>query len=174
MAQSHNRWQWGIRVLNYAKMECKDKWFTVRTNQEIDFILSWILHYSPVNVNSSTEIKCLILYSDPMGVYLRRGFHHSKDVMFLQMVNGQVTKETTSWDFAGRIEVSHNPWVEGGHGFIWQLSQLKLEDTNWYYCEWHYPRSKTLETETSIGTIIVVRGIKCQANIQTWNSISCK
>lgn len=160
-------------VLNDAKMECKDKRFAVKTNQVIYLFLSWILHYSPVTVNSSTEIKCLILHSDPMGVYLHRGFHGNKDVMYLQMENGQVTKKTTSVDFTGRIQVSHNPW-EGGHAMTWQLSQLRLEDTDWYYCEWLYPCSKTLVTNTSIGTIVVVRGRECRANIQTWNYILCK
>lgn len=100
-----------------------------------------------------------------MGVYLHRGFHDNKDVMYLQMENGQITKETTSVDFTGRIQISHNPWVEGGHGFTWQLSQLRLEDTDWYYCKWLYPRSKTLVTEASIGDIIVVRGRARRANI---------
>lgn len=93
-----------------------------------------------------------------MGVYLHRGFHDNKDVVYLQMEKGQVTKQTTSVDFTGRILVSHSPLVEGGHAFTWQLSQLRLEDTNWYYCKWLYPESKTLVTDTSIGTIIVVRG----------------
>lgn len=159
-------------VLNYAKMEWKHKWFTVTTHQVINFFLSWILHYSSVSINSSTEIKCLILHSDPLGVYLHRGFHENKDVMFLQMENGQVTEETISVDFTGRIQVSHNPWIEGGHRFTWQLSLLRLEDTNWYYCKWLYRRSKALLMDTSIGTIVVVRGIERRANIQPWNSIS--
>lgn len=100
-----------------------------------------------------------------MGVSLHRGFHDNKDVMYLQMENGQITKETTSVDFTGRIQISHNPWVEGGHGFTWQLSQLRLEDTDWYYCKWLYPRSKTLVMEVSIGDIIVVRGRARRANI---------
>lgn len=113
-----------------------------------------------MSANSTTEIKCLILHSDPLGVYLHRGFHDIKDVVFLQMKNGQITKETTSVDVRGRIRVSHNPLAEGSHGFTWQLSQLRLEDTDWYYCEWLYPKSTTLVTKTSIGTIIVVRGIR--------------
>lgn len=92
--------------------------------------------------------------------------------MFLQMENGKVIKETVSADFTDRIQVSHNPWIEGGHRFTWQLSLLRLEDTNWYYCKWLYRKSKTLEKDTSIGTIVVVRGIEHRANIQPWNSIS--
>lgn len=109
-----------------------------------------------------------------MGVYLHRGFHYKKDVMFLHMENGQVTKETTSMDFKGRIQVSHDPWVEGGHGFTWQLSQLRQEDTDWYYCEWLYPGSTVLVTETTIGTVIIVGGGERRANIPTRSFISCK
>lgn len=65
-----------------------------------------------MSINSFTEIKCLILQADTMRVYLHRGFHNNKDVMFLQMENGQVKKKTISADFTGRIQVSQDPLMD--------------------------------------------------------------
>lgn len=93
-----------------------------------------------------------------MGVYLHRGFHANGDVVFLDMVNGRVTKNTIDAEFAGRIHVAPDQQIKEGYGFTWQLSLLTLEDTDWYYCRWMYFKSKAVEQETSKGTIIIVRG----------------
>lgn len=118
-----------------------------------------------VKVNSSTEIICSTPLSELFGVYLQRGFHGNRDVMFLDMENGTVAKKTTAADFAGRIHVAPNPEVKEGYGFTWQLSLLKMEDTDWYYCRWMYHRSRAVEKETTKGIIIVVGGRKNQTVI---------
>lgn len=111
-----------------------------------------------MTVNSSTEIICSTSLSEPLGVYLQRGFHDNEEIMFLHIQKGRVIKKTTSTDFSGRIRVSPDQQMGHGHGFTWQVSLLRLEDTNWYYCRWIYLKSEALEQEISVGTIVIVRG----------------
>lgn len=85
--------------------------------------------------------------------------------MFLDMESGHVTKNTTAAEFAGRIHVAPNPEVKEGYGFTWQLSLLKPEDTDWYYCSWVNFKSKTVERENTKGIIIIVGGRKNQTII---------
>ncbi|XP_073345862.1 uncharacterized protein [Pagrus major] len=114
---------------------------------------------SQVRVNSSTKITCSTSLSETMGVYLHRGFHGKKDVVFLALDKGQVTQDTIAKNFEGRIHIAKEQQITEGHGFTWELSLLGLEDTDWYYCSWVYFNSVkgNQETRSSTGTIIIVR-----------------
>ena len=80
-------------------------------------------------VNLSTEMKCLILHSDPLGVYLNRGFHDNKDVMLLQKWTGR-----------------QGDYICGLHGPNTGVSQSMAGGRSWIYL--------ALVTEASIGTIL--------------------
>nr|XP_046232590.1 uncharacterized protein LOC124052418 isoform X2 [Scatophagus argus] len=104
-------------------------------------------------------MTCSTSLSDPMGVYLNRGFHGNRDVVYLDLRNGQVSHHTVAPEFVGRIDITPVQQNEKGYGFKWELSLLGLEDTDWYYCSWIHFKSETAEQETrsSKGTLIIVR-----------------
>ncbi|XP_070847093.1 uncharacterized protein [Chaetodon trifascialis] len=121
------------------------------------------LSISQVRVNSSTKITCSTSLPNPMGFYLQRGVHDNRDVVFLDLDDGQVTKNTIATEFIGRIHIVPDQQTRKGHGvtygFTLQLSQLGLEDTDWYYCSWIHFNSETANQEklSSSGTVIIVR-----------------
>ena len=119
-----------------------------------------------MRVNSSAEITCSTSLSNPMGLNLYRQFHGNMKVVYLSLDNGQVTRNTIAPEFEGRI---HHQQMKDGHGFTLQLSLLRQEDTDLYYCSWQY-FEKSLETLQSNGTMIIVRGKRTShliSNMQT-------
>ncbi|KAM9837137.1 uncharacterized protein ACBR49_017885 [Aulostomus maculatus] len=117
---------------------------------------------SPISitrVNSSSEITCSTSLPDPLGVYLHRHFQGQRDAMFLSLEHGQVTKETIAAEFAGRIHLTPSQQTQRGYWFTWQLSSLRLEDTDLYYCEWTFFRLQAAKTESLVSnhTVIIVR-----------------
>ncbi|XP_032358020.1 uncharacterized protein LOC116671134 isoform X2 [Etheostoma spectabile] len=125
---------------------------------------TWTVSQDPssislMRVNSSAKITCSTSLPDPLGLYLQSGFHDIRDIVFLSLENGLVTKNTTDPEFAGRINVAPDQQIREGHGFTLQLSLLGEEDTNVYYCSWRYFKSETANIETlpSIGTVIIVK-----------------
>ncbi|KAM8729486.1 uncharacterized protein AB9X84_026717 [Acanthopagrus schlegelii] len=129
-----------------------------------EVILStWTVSQEPVSitqmrVNSSMKITCSTSMYETMGVYLRRSFHGKNDVVFLALENGQVTKDTITENFAGRIHIAKEQQITEGCGFTWELSLLGLDDTDHYYCSWIYFNSEkgNQETRSSNGTIVLV------------------
>ncbi|XP_039991501.1 uncharacterized protein LOC120794467 [Xiphias gladius] len=115
------------------------------------------LSISLMRVNSSAEITCSTSLSEPMGLYLNRRFHGEGDIVYLALQNRLVTKNTTSAKFIGRIHVT--PSYGPSYGFTLRLSLLALDDTDLYYCTWSHfkPQTATRETQSSNGTIIIVR-----------------
>lgn len=95
-----------------------------------------------------------------MGLYMHRRFHKEQDVVYLDLNEFSVTKDTISNKFKGRINVSPAKQItQELRGFTFQLSLLELEDTNLYYCEWIYTDNKLNKLlMTSNGTVIIVRG----------------
>ncbi|XP_034717288.1 uncharacterized protein LOC117937423 [Etheostoma cragini] len=125
---------------------------------------TWTVSQDPssislMRVNSSAKIKCSTSLPEPLGLYLKSGFHDMRDIVFLSMENGLVTKNTTDPEFAGRINVAPDQQIREGYGFTLQLSLLGQEDTNVYYCYWKYFKLDTavIETLPSIGTVIIVK-----------------
>lgn len=106
-------------------------------------------------VNSSAEITCSCSLSYLIVFKLQRRFHGNEPVVFLSLENGEVTKNTIAEEFTDRINIQQ---IEGGYGFTLELSLLRLEDTDLYYCNWIHMESEKLETVSSNGTIIIVRG----------------
>uniref|UniRef100_A0A669BCT4 Immunoglobulin V-set domain-containing protein n=1 Tax=Oreochromis niloticus TaxID=8128 RepID=A0A669BCT4_ORENI len=113
-----------------------------------------------MRVNSSAEIMCTTSLANPMGLYMHRRFHKEQDVVYLDLNEFSVTKDTISNKFKGRINVSPAKQItQELRGFTFQLSLLELEDTNLYYCEWIYTDTKLNKLlMTSNGTVIIVRG----------------
>ncbi|XP_029312368.1 uncharacterized protein LOC115024717 isoform X2 [Cottoperca gobio] len=91
-----------------------------------------------MRVNSSAEIRCSTSLSNPMGLTLQRSFHGKPDVVYLDLKNGTLIKNTTAQEFKGRIHVAADRHTEEGCGFILRLSLLGLEDTGLYFCSWSY------------------------------------
>lgn len=99
---------------------------------------------------------------DPLGVYLYRYLHRNPEVVYLSLVKGLITKRTTAAEFVGRIHITPSQQIKKGHGFTLQLSPLRLEDTDLYYCEWTFFKSETAKEELFVSndTIIIVKGKK--------------
>ncbi|XP_071329345.1 uncharacterized protein [Trachinotus anak] len=124
---------------------------------------TWTVSQDPMSIShmmvkSSVEITCSTSLSDPMGLYLHRRFHGDRDVMYLSLKNGLVTKNNTAPTFRGRIHITPDRHIREGSGFTLHLSLLEQDDTDLYYCTWSYFRSETArpETQSSNGTIIIV------------------
>ncbi|KAM6899075.1 uncharacterized protein PEZ65_020955 [Lycodopsis pacificus] len=115
---------------------------------------------SLMKVNSSAEITCSTLRLDPMSLSLHRRFPDTKQIAYLALKNGQVSKTTQGAGFHGRIHAVPSQQTGDGHGFTVHLSLLGLEDTNLYYCSWEFFKKETATPETlsSVpGTVIIVR-----------------
>ncbi|XP_075949338.1 uncharacterized protein LOC142951587 [Anarhichas minor] len=114
---------------------------------------------SLTRVNSSAEITCSTLRSDPLSLSLHMRFPDTKQIAFLALKNGLVSKTTAGAGFGGRISAAPSQRIGDGHGFTVQLSLLGLEDTNLYYCRWEFFKKETSTSETlsSNGTVIIVR-----------------
>lgn len=128
-----------------------------------------------MRVNSSAEIVCTTSLASPMGLYMHRRFHKEQDVVYLDLNEFSVTKNTTSNKFKGRINISPAKQIKQElRGFTFRLSLLELEDTNLYYCEWIYTDEKLNKLlMTSNGTVIIVRGEENRA-FQYMQSTSIK
>lgn len=100
-----------------------------------------------------------------MGFYLHRHFHGDKDIVHLNLDNGQMGKNTIAAEFVDRIDIAPDQQIREGCGFTVQLSLLGLDDTDLYYCGWIKFSSETsdLESLNSNGTLIIVRGEKNQS-----------
>ncbi|KAF1374228.1 hypothetical protein PFLUV_G00247470 [Perca fluviatilis] len=124
---------------------------------------TWTVSQDPssisLRVNSSAKITCSTSLPEPMGLSLKRAFHDKRDIVFLSLKNGLVTKYTIVEEFVGRINVAPDQQIRAGYGFTLQLSLLGQEDTDLYYCSWIYFKSETANIETlpSNGTIIIVK-----------------
>ncbi|XP_059181187.1 uncharacterized protein LOC131959994 isoform X2 [Centropristis striata] len=124
---------------------------------------SWTVSQDPLSIslmrtNSAAEITCTTSLPDPLGFVLYRRFNGERELLYLSLSNGRVTKNTTAAEFVGRIHVV-NHQIRKGHGFTLRLSLLWQEDTDLYYCSWKHFRTetKTVETMPSKGTKIIVR-----------------
>lgn len=114
------------------------------------------LSITHVKVNSSVELMCATSFPSPIGVKLLRGFHDTRDVMYLNIENREVTSRTTNNKFKGRIHVTRDERIKDRYGFRWRLSLLGVEDTNWYYCQW--VTNPSVIDGTWNGTTIIVTG----------------
>ncbi|XP_042253252.1 uncharacterized protein LOC121886911 isoform X1 [Thunnus maccoyii] len=123
---------------------------------------TWTVSQNPssisvITVNSSDEITCSTALPNPMGFYLQRRFHNTKDVVFLSLEEGRISKNTTAAEFEGRIHITPVKQIVQGCGFTLRLSSLRLDDTDLYYCSWTYFKSETRVTHPSNGTVIIVK-----------------
>ncbi|XP_023263903.1 uncharacterized protein LOC111656424 [Seriola lalandi dorsalis] len=125
---------------------------------------TWTVSQAPLSVsflrvNSSAEITCTTSLSNPMGLYLHRRFSGDRDVVFLSLTEGRITKHKTDPKFDNRIVVTADEQVMEGSGFTLSLSLLELDDTDMYYCSWIHFSQQThqKETQSSNGTIIIVK-----------------
>lgn len=117
---------------------------------------------SLLEVNSSFEITCSTMFSEPSGLSLHRGFHGNEQIIYLNIKEGNITKITSSENFEGRINVVHDQQIQSGYGLRLQLSLLKVEDTDWYYCRWLQIKATGTVEDHNGGVIVIVRGEKKQ------------
>lgn len=110
-------------------------------------------------VNSSAEITCTTSLKNPMGLYVYRQFHSEKNIVYLDLTEFSITKNTICNTFAGRLHITPAKTVTSDHhGFTFQLSLLGVEDTNLYYCSWlHTSRQYSKIHADSNGTVIIIK-----------------
>lgn len=113
---------------------------------------------SLVKVNSSVEITCSTSLPEPMGFSLHKSVSGNIEVVYLDFQDGEVNRKNIMPEFEGRIQIPRDKQVKGRYRLTLQLSQLRLEDTDYYYCNWMHMNSKTYEHEVlaSNGTVIIV------------------
>lgn len=99
-----------------------------------------------------------------MGFFLHRYFHGNKDIVHLNLKNGNVTKDNIAPEFTGRIHITPDQQIREGYGFTLRLTPLGLKDTDLYTCRWsHFNSQKSMpESKSSNGTIFIVRGGESQ------------
>ncbi|XP_029383957.1 uncharacterized protein LOC115060221 [Echeneis naucrates] len=112
---------------------------------------------SHLSVKSSARITCSTSLSNPVGLYLNRYFDREKDVLYLSLQDGLVTKNVTAPQFRGRIEITPERH-RSGFTFTLDLDLLVQDDTDLYYCTWScLTKNHKKESQSSNGTLIIVR-----------------
>nr|XP_040033437.1 uncharacterized protein LOC120819800 [Gasterosteus aculeatus aculeatus] len=114
---------------------------------------------SLMRVNSSAEITCSTSLSDLRGLSLQQGFPEMKKIMYVDIKNRLVNKETRAAAFAGRVHVAPHQKIREGHSFTFRLSRLGPEDTNVYLCSWNFLKKdmSLIEKLHSPGTVVIIR-----------------
>ncbi|KAL0984060.1 hypothetical protein UPYG_G00136560 [Umbra pygmaea] len=127
-------------------------------------VLTWTASQNPIGlprmrVNSSADIHCSTSLPNPSGLYLKGRFHGNREVLYLSMNDGAIQKVTTNTRFTDRVTVVKIQGVDLGYELTLRLSQLKVEDTDCYFCSWRYydTNAKKLVVLPSNGTIIMIR-----------------
>lgn len=112
--------------------------------------------------HDSSEITCSTTLSDPVGVYINRAFHGQRNVLYLALHKGAITKNTTAAEFEGRIHITPFRHMIKGLGFKIKVSPLQPEDTGLYYCKWVFFRldDNTEQNLVSNETLLIFRGTK--------------
>ncbi|XP_076123065.1 uncharacterized protein LOC143103149 [Alosa pseudoharengus] len=112
-----------------------------------------------MQLNASAEISCsTTVHPQPgrglHGLSLKRYFRGNEVVFYQLMVD---KTQTVHRDFEGRISVTQKS--SDCCEFTFQLSLLKVEDTNGYYCSWVTFDENEVETSSldSNYTLIIVR-----------------
>lgn len=80
--------------------------------------------------------------------------------MFLNIEEGNITKTTSNENFKGRINVVQDQQIRSGYSVRLQLTLLRMEDTDWYYCRWSQIKTTGVVEDNSQGVIVIVRGEK--------------
>lgn len=124
-----------------------------------------------MRVNSSAQITCTTSMPGAMGFSLYRTFKGNKQIVYLNLRGGEVTKRTIVAEFSSRIQVVPIPQSKG-QGFTLQLSLLGLEDTDVYFCSWSYLAKYPARPQdhSGNGTIIIIREtdpneMYCKSNV---------
>ncbi|CAN9508946.1 unnamed protein product [Ophioblennius macclurei] len=121
-----------------------------------------------VKLNSTIDISCSTSLSDPLGLSLMRRFPEAVNVVYLSLDNGEIAKITQAAQFQNRIRVSPGSKVKNGHNFTVQLSQLGVEDTNLFFCNWTHFENSKFKDLSSTGTVLLVGETdpeeKCESN----------
>uniref|UniRef100_A0AAY3ZWV5 Immunoglobulin V-set domain-containing protein n=1 Tax=Denticeps clupeoides TaxID=299321 RepID=A0AAY3ZWV5_9TELE len=118
-------------------------------------LVLWILSPRAItlmHLNSSATILCSTTKQQPIGLYLKRRFSGDRDVLYLRVENG---KATINREFTNRVLVQGDCC-----DYQLQLSSLKVEDTDSYYCKWILMDNDKGDVNyfPSHETVIVVRG----------------
>ncbi|KAM9425251.1 uncharacterized protein KZ484_008271 [Pholidichthys leucotaenia] len=137
-------------------------WGLLCIPSEVIMLSSWTASQSPssissVRANMSAEITCTTSLTSPMGLYLMRHFHDTKQLVYLNLKEGKVTKNTTHAIFQGRLSVTPAKQKLRGQGFTFRLSLLRLDDVDVYYCEWIHVDMGSKKNMASNGTVLIIR-----------------
>ncbi|XP_074519929.1 uncharacterized protein LOC141785488 [Halichoeres trimaculatus] len=123
-------------------------------------------------INSSAEITCSTSVPGAKGFSLHRYFKGNKQIVYLNLIKGEVTKSTIVTEFTNRIRVVPAPPSSRGQRFTLQLSLLGLDDTDVYFCSWSYlPKYPAKpQDQSGNGTIIIIREsgaseTQCKSNV---------
>ncbi|XP_076856098.1 uncharacterized protein LOC143510533 isoform X2 [Brachyhypopomus gauderio] len=104
--------------------------------------------------NSTAELHCSVTSEQPFGLYLKRLYAVKREVLYLSLPSRKETLHDT---------VKHRLSVTGTCcDFTLRLSQLQVEDTDGYICEWlfHHDHSTAISQPShkqANETIIIIR-----------------
>ncbi|XP_036376617.1 uncharacterized protein LOC118772417 [Megalops cyprinoides] len=106
---------------------------------------------SLMKVNSTAEIRCTSTIPGPAGLSLRRHYSKDMEVLYYSFLGNKLT---VSPEYRNRLSVSGKCC-----DFTLHLSQLRVEDTDGYYCKWSQVDEKRTEPTyyQSNDTIIIIR-----------------
>ncbi|KAF6723075.1 hypothetical protein FQA47_000276 [Oryzias melastigma] len=122
----------------------------------------WTASQSPasirqVEINSSVEISCSTSLPSPMALSLHRFFKADAQIVYLSLSKANITKQNPREHYIDRVQVTREH-LKPEYQVTLQLSKLKRDDTDLYYCSWTYFEDKefTMEHLRSNGTVLVV------------------
>ncbi|KAG7491756.1 hypothetical protein MATL_G00006770 [Megalops atlanticus] len=104
-----------------------------------------------MKVNSTAEIRCRSTILDPAGLFLRRRYSKDMEVLYYSFHGNKLSVNS---EYQNRLSVNGKCC-----DFTLRLSQLRVEDTDGYYCRWSQVDEKTVELKyyQSNDTIIIIR-----------------
>ncbi|XP_066518708.1 uncharacterized protein [Hoplias malabaricus] len=101
-------------------------------------------------LNSSAELTCSTTHR-PSSLSLKQRYFSSRELLYIHMEDD---KMTFNKDFKHRLSVTRH-----GFNFTLHLSQLQIQDTDSYYCEWVVVNSTMSDFiyKQANETVIIVR-----------------
>ncbi|XP_011471782.1 uncharacterized protein LOC105353787 [Oryzias latipes] len=118
-----------------------------------------------VEINSSLEISCSTSLPNTLGLTLYRSFKASTKIVYLSLDKSGILKQTPDTDFIDRVRVTRER-SDSEYEVTLQLSKLKEDDTDLYYCTWTYLDVHSVKHLKSNGTVVIVGEKRPEARCQ--------
>ncbi|XP_048869290.1 uncharacterized protein LOC125741868 isoform X1 [Brienomyrus brachyistius] len=134
-----------IYLLGFFSIQAVCSW------SEQNLVLQSPKAISLMKVNSTANIRCYSTMHNLVGLYLKRRFYGNTDIIYVSLSN---------------MKININKMYQHRHSvtgqccdFTFHLSQLTVEDSDSYYCNWTQINTQKMDAVTyqSEDTIIIVR-----------------